>query len=234
MVRADGKLFVGQVFSEFVLAIAIDTQSIVRRIMVPGGGEGAIAASRDGRYIYTSRAIGRTAYLLLPAPRTSTKSLITQQADGAACVFFRIRQSRCSTSVSSEAENLNGTSYVGGNCFLATYDLTELRSINNLYLAEVENGRSDDSTPICLTCDEDGCLFVGMFQSKRGICRIDEHGREILANFLSRQPAPTGTSLGLIRSRRRFIGTNFFRLTEITANSLCSTSARDASKVQPS
>jgi hypothetical protein len=46
--------FVGQVFSEFVLAIAIDTQSIVRRIMVPGGGEGAIAASRDGRYIYTS------------------------------------------------------------------------------------------------------------------------------------------------------------------------------------
>jgi len=150
MVRADGKLFVGQVFSEFVLAIAIDTQSIVRRIMVPGGGEGAIAASRDGRYIYTSRAIGRTAYLLLPAPRTSTKPLITQQADGAACVFFRIRQSRCSTSVSSEAENLNGTSYVGGNCFLATYDLTELRSINNLYLAEVENGRSDDSTPICL------------------------------------------------------------------------------------
>jgi hypothetical protein len=38
--------------------------------------------------------------------------------------------------------------------------------------------------PSCLTYDEeDGCLFVGMFQSQRGICRIDEHGREILSNF---------------------------------------------------
>jgi len=52
MACADGKLFVGQVFSEFVLAIDIETQSIVKRIVVPGGGEGAIAASQDGGYIY--------------------------------------------------------------------------------------------------------------------------------------------------------------------------------------
>jgi DNA-binding beta-propeller fold protein YncE len=52
MACADGKLFVGQVFSEFVLAIDIETHSIIKRITVPGGGEGAIAASSDGRYIY--------------------------------------------------------------------------------------------------------------------------------------------------------------------------------------
>ena len=219
---------------EFVLAIAIDTQSIVRRIMVPGWRrrrDRCLTRWQIHLYFASNRA---NRLFVITSATYEYQVVDYQQADGAACVFFRIRQSRCSTSVSSEAENLNGTSYVGGNCFLATYDLTELWSINNLYLAEVENGRSDNSTPICLTCDEDGCLFVGMFQSKRGICRVDEHGREILANFLSRQPAPIGTSLGLIRSRRRFIGTNFFRLTEITANSLCSTSARDASKVQPS
>ena len=49
---ADGKLFVGQVFSEYVLAIDIDSQSIIKRIALPGGGEGAIAASPDGRHIY--------------------------------------------------------------------------------------------------------------------------------------------------------------------------------------
>ena len=46
---ADGKLFVGQVFSDFVLVIDIETQSIIKRIPIPGGGEGAIAASPDGR-----------------------------------------------------------------------------------------------------------------------------------------------------------------------------------------
>src|ERR1700719_287950 len=51
--------------------------------------------------------------------------------------------------------SLNGRSYFGRNCFLATYDLTERRYIGNLYLAEVENGRSDDATPACLTYDKE-------------------------------------------------------------------------------
>ena len=49
---ADGKLFVGQVFSDFVLVIDVESQSIIRRIPIPGGGEGAIAASPDGRHVY--------------------------------------------------------------------------------------------------------------------------------------------------------------------------------------
>ena len=32
--------------------IDIDTQSIIKRIPIPGGGEGAIAASSDGRPVY--------------------------------------------------------------------------------------------------------------------------------------------------------------------------------------
>ena len=80
--------------------------------------------------------------------------------------------------------NRRGVSYPGGNCFLAVFDLAGRRYVADLYLAEVENGRSDDSTPICLTYDEKhACLFVGMFQSLRGICRIDELGREILDDF---------------------------------------------------
>jgi len=79
---------------------------------------------------------------------------------------------------------LNGKSYFGGNCFLATYDLTLRQYVGNLYLAEIEGDRSDDSTPCYLTYDEElGCLFVGMFQSRRGICCTDERGYEILANF---------------------------------------------------
>ena len=44
---ANGKLFVGQVFSDCVLAIDIDSQSIIKRIPIPGGGEGAVVVSPD-------------------------------------------------------------------------------------------------------------------------------------------------------------------------------------------
>ena len=59
------------------------------------------------------------------------------------------------------------------------YDLDQHRYVGNLYLAEIERGKSDSSSPICLTYDEaHSCLFVGMFQSLRGICRVDESGAE--------------------------------------------------------
>ena len=79
---------------------------------------------------------------------------------------------------------MNGISYTGSNCFLAVYDLVRRRYAADLYLAEVTNNRSDDSTPICLTYDhEPRSVLVGMFQSLRGICRVDELGRQILEEF---------------------------------------------------
>jgi hypothetical protein len=183
MACADGKLFVGQVFSEFVLAIDIDTQAIVKRITIPGGGEGAIASSQDGARVYF--ASNRTNRLFIIDSATYEYEEVDYPPGGRGCLCVLSHPSKPLVYFGIQRGGmLDGTSYLGGNCFLATYDASERRYIGNLYLAEIENGRSDDSTPFCLTFDaEDECLFVGMFQSLRGICRIDEHGREILANF---------------------------------------------------
>jgi hypothetical protein len=180
---ADGKLFVGQVFSEFLLAIDIETQSIVKRIIVPGGGEGAIAASQDGGYVYF--ASNRVNRLFIIDSATYEYQEVDYPPGGRGCLCVLPHPSRSLLYLGIQrGGTLSGRSYFGGNCFLATYDLTERRYIGNLYLAEVENGRSDDAMPICLTYDEeDRCLFVGMFQSRRGICRVDEHGCKILENF---------------------------------------------------
>jgi hypothetical protein len=183
MACADGKLFVGQVFSEFILVIDIETQSIIRRINVPGGGEGAIAAAHDGRHVYF--ASNRANRLLIIDSATYEHEEVDYPAGGRGSLCVLSHPSKPLVYVGVQrGGNLGGRSYLGGNCFLATYDLAERRYVGYLYLAEVENDRSDDATPICLTYDEeDGCLFVGMFQSLRGICRVDEYGREILANF---------------------------------------------------
>ncbi|MDH8335228.1 restriction endonuclease, partial [Klebsiella pneumoniae] len=43
LVIADGRLFVGQVFSEVILVIDLATHAIVKRIAILGGGEGQLA-----------------------------------------------------------------------------------------------------------------------------------------------------------------------------------------------
>jgi hypothetical protein len=183
MACADGKLFVGQLFSEFVLAIDIKTQSVVKRIIVPGGGEGAIAASQDGGYVYFASNRVNRLFIIDTATYEYQEVDYPRGGRGSMCVLPHPSRPLLYLGI-QRGGSLNGRSYFGGNCFLATYDLTERRYIGNLYLAEVENGRSDDATPACLTYDkEDSCLFVGLFQSQRGICRVDEHGQKILANF---------------------------------------------------
>ncbi len=183
MACADGKLFVGQIFSEFVLVIDIETQSIVKRITVPGGGEGAIAASPDGGYVYFASNRVNRVFIIDSATYKYQEVDYPTGGRGSMCVLPHPSKPLLYVGI-QRGGILGGRSYAGGNCFLATYDLTERRYVGNLYLAELNGGRSDDSTPIFLTYDkEDGCLFAGMFQSQRGICRIDEHGREILANF---------------------------------------------------
>jgi hypothetical protein len=183
MACAEGRLFVGQVFSEFILVIDIATQSIVKRIPVAGGGQGAIAASKDGRTIYfASNTVNR--FFIIDSA-TYEYEEVGYPGVGRGCMCLLPHPSKPLLYVGIQrGGTLNGKSYPWGNCFLATYDLAQRRYTSNLYLAEVTNGRSDDATPACLTYDdEDACLFVGMFQSKRGICRVEEGGKTVLADF---------------------------------------------------
>ena len=183
MACADGKLFVGQVFSKVILVIDIDTQSIINRIEIPGGGEGAIAASPDGRHVYFASNQVNCLFVIDSTTYEYEAIDYPQGGRGSLCILPHPSKPLLYIGI-QRGGNLDGISYQGGNCFLAVYELAKRRYIGNLYLAEVESGQSDNSMPICLTYDaEQTRLFVGMFQSLRGICLIDELGREILGNF---------------------------------------------------
>ena len=180
---ADGKLFVGQAFSDVVLVIDIETQSIIKRITIPGGGEGSVAASPDGRHVYfASNKIPRF-FVINSTTYEYLEVEYPQGGRGSLCVLPHPYKPLLYIGIQRGGTH-HGVTYPGGNSFLAVYDLAQRRYVGNLYLAEVERERSDDSTPVCLTFDEaDSCLFVGMFQSLRGICRVDELGREILRDL---------------------------------------------------
>ena len=180
---ADSKLFVGQVFSDFVLVIDIDTQSIIKRIAIPGGGEGAITASPDGRQVYFASNKVPSLFVIDSATYDYSAVDYPQGGRGSLCVLRHPSKPFLYIGI-QRGGNPRGVTPKGGGSFLAIYDIARHRYVGKLYLAEVERGRSDDSSPICLTFDEaHSCLFVGMFQSLRGICRVDELGGEILDNL---------------------------------------------------
>jgi len=69
---------------------------------------------------------------------------------------------------------IDGQSYPHANCYLAIYDVSRQTYIADAQLAETNNGRADDATPACLTYDDlHNRIYVGMFQSNRGICVLD-------------------------------------------------------------
>ena len=180
---ADGKLFVGQVFSDFVLVIDIETQSTIKRIGIPGGGEGVVAASPDGRHVYFASNKVPSLFIIDSATYEFSVVDYPQGARGSLCVLPHPYKPLLYIGI-QRGNNPRGVFPQGGGSSLAVYDLNQHRYVANLYLAEVDRGVSDDSTPICLTYDEaHACLFVGMFQSLRGICRVDELGGEILGNL---------------------------------------------------
>ena len=180
---ADGKLFVGQVFSDFVLVIDIETQSIIKRVAIPGGGEGAIAASPDGRHVYFASNKVPSLFVIDSATYEFSTADYPQGTRGSLCVLPHPYKPLLYIGT-QRGNNPRGVFPPRGGSSLAVYDLDQHRYVGNLYLAEVERGKSDDSSPVCLTYDEaHACLFVGMFQSLRGICRVDELGGEMLDNI---------------------------------------------------
>jgi DNA-binding beta-propeller fold protein YncE len=183
MAIAEGRLFVGQVFSEFLLVIDIETQSIVKRIHIPGGGEGELTVSPDEKTIFFGSNKENQFYKIDSA--TYQLDTILYPSGGRGCMSIAVHPNGRFLYIGIQRGGvLNEMSYSGGNCFLAVYDLERKSYLTTIYLAEVYSGQSDDSTPACIAVDPDGeRIYIGMFQSKRGICVIDANSHEIVCDI---------------------------------------------------
>lgn len=180
MAIAEGRLFVGQVFSEFLLVIDVETLSIVKRLHIPGGGEGEITASADEKTIFFASNKENQFYIINSA--TYKYHSVQYPSGGRGCMSISVHPDGSRLYIGVQRGGLlNGKSYFGGNCFLAVYDLNRSTYVTTIYLAEIYNGCSDDATPACIEVDSEGKkIYVGMFQSKRGICVIDAISNEIV------------------------------------------------------
>ena len=184
MACAEGKLFVGQVFSDFVLVIDIETQTIIRRINLPGGGEGAISASPNGRHVFFASSKMNSLFVIDSATYEFYEIKYPAGCNGGTCVLSHPAKPLIYVGICGFGRGFHKGVYFSGGSALLTCDLNQRRHISLLCIPNIERDPGVGGWPICLTFDElKSCLYLGMFQSGRGICKVDEKGQNILANF---------------------------------------------------
>lgn len=183
MTVADGKLFVGQVFSDFILVIDIETRSVIRRIFIPGGGEGILASSPDGNKVYfSSNKISK--FFIIDSSTYKFEAIpYPGSGRGASSILAHPNGQKLYVGIQRGGQ-LRGKTYSGGNSFLAVYNLQNGLYESEIYLAEITDETSDDGMPICLTLDtENDLLYIGMFQSRKGIYCLDTKENRIVNNI---------------------------------------------------
>jgi len=173
LVIADGRLFVGQVFSDFILVIDLATHAIVRRIPIPGGGGGELAVSPDQKQVYF--ASNRLSQFHIIDSATYEFSTVTYPPGGRGCMSLLRHPSKNLLYIGiSRGGRINGRPYPHANSYLAIYDLGRGCYVADCQLAEIRNGQTDDACPACFLYDQtNDRLYVGMFQSMRGIVMVD-------------------------------------------------------------
>lgn len=173
MVVADGRLFVGQVFSDVLLVIDLETHAIIRRIPIPGGGEGQLTVSKDETEVYF--ASNRLNQFHIIDTATYALETVAYPDGGRGCLsILRHPSDRLLYIGVTRGGRIDGKGYPYANSFLAIYDLTRRAYVAEAQLAEVVNGYADDAMPACITYDDlHDRVYVGMMQSNRGICVID-------------------------------------------------------------
>lgn len=174
------KLFLAQVFSEFLLVIDIPTYSIVKRIQVPGGGEGALAASSDGLSVFFASNKSNALYVIDTQTYVTTEHLYPQGGRGSMSVALSGNESVVYVGI-QRGYNSGKSDLLSGGCFLAIFDRAAQTFTGVLPLYEPEQGRADVSIPACILpdCTSDR-VYVGMFQGRAGINLIGTNPLKII------------------------------------------------------
>ena len=169
---ASDKLFLGQVFSDNILVVDLESRSVVKRVQVPGGGDGSIAASLDGTSIYFASNTANSLFVI------NTSTYETQSFPYPCCGRGSISiatwgDSRVLVGVQRGFQSSVGTPNDGG-CFLAEFDLRQRAFIHSVPLSESIEGKVDFSSPACILPDARcGRVYVGMFQGIPGIYLLE-------------------------------------------------------------
>jgi hypothetical protein len=192
LVLAGNRIFVGEVFGGSLLVV--DRASFTPLASLPLGGEGSLAATRDGRTVFFASNKADEFYIIDSRTFAHRTVAYPPGGHGIGCLELSPDEKRLYLGIQRGGRMSDGNQLSGGNCFLAIYDLAERQYAGTVYLAQqVSKGSSDDAFPTSLAFAPDGKrLYVGTLQSRAGIRVVDLQKLELLddIDIPLKQPNP--------------------------------------------
>jgi sugar lactone lactonase YvrE len=189
LIATEGKLFVGQVFSDSLVVFDPATMWVIKRL--PIAGEGYFAASPDGKAVYFASNAKGEFYVIDTDSYRFRAVPYPAGGRGIGAVAVSPDGKRLYLGIQRSGTAPDGKARAGGNCFLAAYDLESQRYAGTVYLAQLlPSGESDDGIPRKLLFSADGRrLYAGMAQSLAGLYVIDPAALKVERNIFF---APNG------------------------------------------
>jgi len=161
-----------------------DEKTLEQLHLLPVGGEGALAASPDGKQVYFA-SNEKPQFCIIDTSSHAVRTVgYPSGGHGIGSVAVSPDGRRLFLGIQRDRAPLEAGMPAGGFSFLAAYDLKAKEYVGTLYLAQLgEGGKSDDAIPGQMAFGPDGRLYVGMFQSRVGIHVIDAAALRAVGNI---------------------------------------------------
>ncbi len=181
-VVAGKKLFLAQVFSDYVLAVDLPTHSIVKRIPIPGGGEGSLTATADGDYVFASNK-SNALYEINANTYSVTKFAYPAGGRGSMSIALSPDEEAVYVGV-QRGYTSDDAGLPSGGCFLSKFDRSSRAFSDSVPLHDVNSGAADSSIPACILPDPDSNrIYIGLFQGRRGVVVVEPDPLKIVNSF---------------------------------------------------
>lgn len=181
VVRAAGKVFAAQLFSDTLLAIDPGSMRVVRRLPL---GDGLLAAAPDGKAVVLARTgkdefrlvdVATYGHVTVPYPEGGHGvSAVAVSPDGRLVVL----------GVQRGGQPAGGRAPIErGNCFLAVYDLARKKYVATVYLASSDTESVSEFVGALAFAPDGRALYAGMFQAETGVRMIDTTKWELVGDI---------------------------------------------------
>lgn len=165
------KLFLAQVFSDYVLAIDLPTYSIVKRIPIRGGGEGSLTATVDGNTVFFASNKSNALYEIDVNTYVATEFPYPAGGRGSMSVALSQDETGVYVGIQRGYPSQDPELPPGGS-FLARFDRSSRSFSETVPLYEADS--MDASIPACILTDPSSDrIYIGMFQGRRGILVVE-------------------------------------------------------------
>jgi hypothetical protein len=193
MVLANGRLFVGQIFSEHLLVMDPKSLRVVKRLSL--GGEGSLAVVPGGQeVIYASNRVNQFS-VIDTTTYTYTTVAYPPGGHGIGTVAVSPDGRYVYLGIQRGGKTPDGTVRPGGNTFVAAYDLATQKYVGTAYLALIDSrGVSDDGAVWKILPAPDGRrVYCGLAQSASALKVLGADDLKV-RHHVSFPPAPGNTN----------------------------------------